>query len=224
MLTYLGIVYSIVYLNLGTFPLIFQEERGWNQVIGNLPFLALIVGIALGGIFNIRSQKFYLNQVASNHGHTIPEARLPPMMAGSISITGGLFLMGNTADVNFHWTAPIIAAMMMGFGFFTIFQAALNYLIDAFPLYGASAVAANTFMRSMLASLFPPLVSHIHRRLGVRWTLNLLGFIALSLIPIPWLFYYFGKTLRKRENGLNGFVYKKKGKEREIGGGTVSLV
>jgi hypothetical protein len=33
---------------------------------------------------------------------------------------------------------------MTGVGFFTIFQAALNYLVDTFQKYAASAVAANS--------------------------------------------------------------------------------
>lgn len=33
---------------------------------------------------------------------------------------------------------------MTGLGFFTIFQAALNYLVDTFQKYAASAVAANS--------------------------------------------------------------------------------
>ena len=44
---------------------------------------------------------------------------------------------------------------MIGFGFFTIFQAALNYLIDTFSRYAASAIAANTFLRSIFAASFP---------------------------------------------------------------------
>jgi hypothetical protein len=44
---------------------------------------------------------------------------------------------------------------MLGFGFFTIFQAALNYLIDTFTRYAASAIAANTFLRSIFAAAFP---------------------------------------------------------------------
>lgn len=36
-----------------------------------------------------------------------------------------------------------------------IFQASLNYIIDTFQLYAASAVAAVTFLRSVFAAVFP---------------------------------------------------------------------
>lgn len=145
---------------------------------------------------NLKSQSFYLNRVAANNGRAVPEARLPPMMAGAISITIGLFIVGNTAEAKYHWIAPVSGAALMGFGFFTIFQAALNYVVDTFAKYGASAVAANTFLRSSLASIFPPLVSRIYGRLGIVWASNMLAIIALLMVPIPWVFYYQGRKFR----------------------------
>lgn len=43
------------------------------------------------------------------------------------------------------WFGSICDAVSMGLGFFTIFQAALNYLIDTFLEYAASEVAVNMF-------------------------------------------------------------------------------
>jgi hypothetical protein len=53
----------------------------------------------------------------------------------------------------------IIGVFFVGFGYSTIFQACLNYLVDTYQQYAASAVAANTFLRCMLAGAFP-LVAH----------------------------------------------------------------
>ncbi|KAK4870445.1 hypothetical protein LT330_004793 [Penicillium expansum] len=191
-------VYSIVYLNIGSFPIIFHETRGWSPVVASLPFLALIVGIIVGALVNIFNQRFYLKKMRAAGNKPCPEARLPPMMAGATVLTGGLFIMANTAENQFPWIAPVIAASMMGFGFFTIFQASLNYLVDTFPAYAASAVAANTFMRSCMASIFPPLTTRMYHRLGVRWATNLLAFVALAMIPIPWLFYFYGRRIAVR--------------------------
>jgi len=86
----------------------------------------------------------------------------------------------------------------MGFGFFTIFQAALNYLIDTFQKYSASAVAANTFLRSVMAGAFPLFVNPMFYNLGIPWASSLLGFIAIAMIPIPYLFYIYGSRIRKK--------------------------
>ena len=49
----------------------------------------------------------------------------------------------------------MIGITSIGYGYATIFQAALNYLVDTYQDFAASAVAANTFLRCMLAGAFP---------------------------------------------------------------------
>ncbi|KAJ5301934.1 hypothetical protein N7508_006797 [Penicillium antarcticum] len=195
---YASFVYGILYLSLAAFPIVFQEGRGWNQVVGALPFLAYLVGILIGGVINLANQSFYLKRFKANGNRAIPEARLPPMMIGSVLFASGLFVFGWTSPKNIHWIAPLIGAVMMGFGFFTIFQAALNYLIDTFQKYAASAIAANTFLRSIFAGCFPLFTTAMFHNLGVPWAASVLGFISIALIPIPYLFYTYGKRIRAR--------------------------
>ena len=45
--------------------------------------------------------------------------------------------------------------MLLGLGFFTIFQSAVSYLVDTYLMLSASTLAANMFMRSVLAAAFP---------------------------------------------------------------------
>ncbi|KAI9776619.1 MAG: hypothetical protein M1835_005468 [Candelina submexicana] len=156
---YASFVYGILYLNLAAFPIAFQGKRGWNLVVGALPFLALLIGIVFGGALNIANSNFYNRRFIANNHRAIPEARLPPMMIGSIFFTGGLFIFAWTSDPSIPWIAQCIGAACMGLGFFTIFQGALNYLIDTFQKYSASAIAANTFLRSVLAASFPLFVN-----------------------------------------------------------------
>ncbi|CAL5871064.1 uncharacterized protein PFLUO_LOCUS5310 [Penicillium psychrofluorescens] len=195
---YASFVYGILYLSLAAFPIVFQEVRGWNQVVGALPFLAYLVGIFIGAVANLTNQRFYIKRFKANNNRAVPEARLPPMMVGSVMFAAGMFVFGWTSPKNIHWIAPIIGAVMMGFGFFTIFQAALNYLIDTFQAVSASAVAANTFLRSIFAGCFPLFTNAMFHNLGVPWAASILGFVSIALIPIPYLFYIFGKRIRAR--------------------------
>lgn len=61
------------------------------------------------------------------------------MCIGSFFFAGGLFVFAWTANPEITWVAPCVGGVMAGVGFFTIFQAALNYLLDTFQRYGASA-------------------------------------------------------------------------------------
>jgi multidrug resistance protein len=195
---YASFVYGILYLSLAAFPIVFQEGRGWNEVVGALPFLAYLIGILFGACVNISNQVFYLKRVKANNNRPVPEARLPPMMIGSVFFAAGLFVFGWTSPAHIPWIAPNIGAVMMGFGFFTVLQSSLNYLIDTFQTTAASAVAANTFLRSIFAGCFPLFTNAMFHNLGVPWASSVLGFISVALIPIPYLFYIYGKKIRSR--------------------------
>ncbi|KAL3434075.1 major facilitator superfamily domain-containing protein [Aspergillus tetrazonus] len=204
---YASFVYGILYLSLASFPVVFQELRGWNQVIGALPFLAYLVGILFGAGINLANQKFYISRFKANHNRPVPEARLPPMMLGSVVFAAGLFIFGWTSQVDIYWFPSMVGGACMGLGFFTIFQAALNYLIDTFQTVAASAVAANTFLRSVFAGCFPLFATAMFRNLGVPWASSVLGFVAIALIPIPYLFYVFGPKIRAKGKWSRASVY-----------------
>ncbi|PSS23314.1 hypothetical protein M430DRAFT_136118 [Amorphotheca resinae ATCC 22711] len=195
---YASFCYGILYLCLAAIPIQFAEERHWGPVTSELPFLALLLGIFGGGAANVLNNKFYIQKFEKNGNKAVPEARLPPMMIGSVFFAAGLFIFGWTSYRHVFWIAPCIGLVCMGFGFFTIFQAALNYLIDTFQKYSASAVAANTFLRSIFAAVFPLFVNPMFHNMGIPWASSLLGFIALALIPIPYCFYIYGPSIRKR--------------------------
>ncbi|KAH7371780.1 major facilitator superfamily domain-containing protein [Cadophora sp. MPI-SDFR-AT-0126] len=193
---YASFVYGILYLCLGAIPIQFAEERGWGPVTSQLPFLALLSGTILGGGANIFNNKFYIRRFEANNNKPVPEARLPPMMIGSLFFATSLFLFGWTSPRHITPVLPLLSLVFMGFGFFTIFQAALNYLIDTFARFAASAVAANTLLRSIFAAVFPLFVAPMFHNLGIQWASSLLGFVSLCLVPIPYLFYIYGPRIR----------------------------
>jgi len=72
------------------------------------------------------------------------------------------------------------------------------YLIDACgPKKAASALAANTILRSIAAGLLPLAGTSLYDQLGLGWGNSLLGFLAIMFLPVPWLLYRYGKRLRE---------------------------
>ncbi|KAJ9639721.1 uncharacterized protein PV06_10822 [Exophiala oligosperma] len=197
---YASFCYGILYMQLGAVPIIFHDGRGWPLVRSSLPFLSITVGALLGAAVNIYNQTRYNVQISRVGTKCLPEARLPPMMVGSVFFAAGSFITSWTAAGRFPWIAPCIGLTCTGFGFTTIFQAAMNYLIDTFQPSdsAASAVAANTFMRSCFAGSFPLVVHPMYDNLGTPWAGSLVGFISIAMIPIPFVFYLFGKRIRSR--------------------------
>lgn len=117
--------------------------------------MAIVVGVLFGSLINLWGFIYYKGRFVSNGSKIVPEARLPPMMIGSLFFTSGLFIMGWTAKADVHWIGFCVGAACLGLGFFPVFQSALNYLVDTYSTLAASVLATNMFMRSMLAGAFP---------------------------------------------------------------------
>lgn len=62
----------------------------------------------------------------------------------------------------------------------------------------ASAIAANTFCRSLVAAAFPLFSRQMFENMGVQWASTLLGCVAACLVPIPVAFYFYGDRLRMK--------------------------
>lgn len=90
---YHAIIYGILYMLFGAFPIVYRQGRGWNEGISGLPFVAVAIGVLLAITYVILvDNKQYMKKVqASGKGYTTPEARLPMCLVGGIALPIGLF-------------------------------------------------------------------------------------------------------------------------------------
>ncbi|EIN08811.1 MFS general substrate transporter [Punctularia strigosozonata HHB-11173 SS5] len=195
---YNSFAYGILYLLFAAVPIIYEENRGWSTLVGSLPFLGVLVGTILAAAINISYSRYRFAPLVEKHGRVDPEHRLPPMMIGAVTFPIGFFLLGWTSSPSIHWFPGVLGLMFIGMSFLLIFQAGINYLIDAYTKYSASAVAANTFMRSFFAAGLPLVAQPLFHNLGIDWACTLLGCVSVLLAVVPFLFYAFGKRLRTR--------------------------
>ena len=194
---YASFVYALLYMTLEVFPIVFAQHRHYSLVISTLPFLGLFVGVLCAIFINLANQPRYARILAKNGGKPVPEARLPPMLIGGVLFAAGLFWFGWTASPQFHWILPTLASACIGAGFNVIFQQCINFLVDTYGLYAASAVSANTVLRSLLASGFPLVAKPMFNNLGVGPAMSILGGIACIALPVPLIFMRYGLRLRK---------------------------
>lgn len=153
--------------NFSAITISFSQVRGWSPVVSQLPLLATLFGGIIGGYINYMNQSFYIKRLLANNHRPVPEARLPPMMIGSFALAAGLFIFAWTSTPTIPWIAPCIVVCLMGVGFFTIFQGTVNYMVDMFQKYGASAIAANTVLRNVFGGVFPLFAQQMYHKLGV---------------------------------------------------------
>jgi MFS family permease len=194
---YASFVFAILYLTLEVFPIVFEEDRGYSTLVASLPFLGLFVGVIAALVINIGNQPRYTRLSRAASGQPIPEARCPPMIAGGVIFFIGLFWFGWTASPSHSWVLPVIATAFIGAGFNSIFQQCINFLVDTYGMYAASATAANTFLRSIFASGLPLAARPMIRSIGIGPAMSILGAVAVLAVPVPFLFMKYGLTLRK---------------------------
>ncbi|RAL08498.1 MFS transporter [Aspergillus homomorphus CBS 101889] len=196
---YIAIVYGTLYMFFSAFPIVYEEQRGWNPGQGGLAFLGIMGGMVVGVAATIPANRWFTRtQDRSPGGMAPPEARLLQCMPGPLAIPASQFWFAWTDAPAVHWSVSIIATAPFGFGVILIYLGVMNYLIDAYTLYAASVLAANTILRSVFGAVFPLVAPYMYHRLGIHWAPSIPAFLSLLCMPAPFLFYRYGAAIRRR--------------------------
>jgi multidrug resistance protein len=213
---WMSIVYGTLYMLFGAFPIVYQEKRGWNEGQGGLAFLGVLVGIVLGVLANVPEDRRYQREVERRGGIAPPEQRLPLAMVGGVAVPVGLiwFAWTNSPDIHVsclsfpgdyystdfvaQWMASVAAAVPFGFGMVLIFITIKNYLVDAYTIYGASALAVTVVLRSLFGAAFPLFTTAMYHNLGIHWASMLTAFLSLMCTPLPFICYVYGARMRAK--------------------------
>ncbi|KAI0105033.1 major facilitator superfamily domain-containing protein [Nemania sp. FL0031] len=197
---YIAVTYGYLYLMFTTITPVFQTTYHFSTSIVGLAFLGLGVGSVLGIVVYATAAGYYVKYHAhARHDEPLkPEHRLISLPLGAILLPAGLFLYGWTAQYEIHWIVPIIGMGITGIGSIVIFMGILSYLIDAYTIYSASAIAANSIVRSIASAVLPLAGLPLYQNLGVGWGNSVLGFIAVAFIPVSFLVLKHGGYLRQR--------------------------
>ncbi|CZR54366.1 probable mfs-multidrug-resistance transporter [Phialocephala subalpina] len=195
---YMAVIYGTLYMMFAAFPIVYQQGRGWSPGIGGLAFIGVMVGELMAVAYSIFDNKRYELVEKKHRGNAPPEVRLPPAMIGSCVLPIGLFWFAWTNGPSIHWSVSIIATAPFGFGMVLVFLSIMNYLIDAYVIYAASVLAANSVLRSLFGAAFPLFTTYMYQNLGIHWASSIPAFLSLGCVPFPFLFYKYGKKIRMK--------------------------
>ena len=129
-----------------------------------------------------------------------------------------LFWFAWTSFPSVPWIVPIIASSLFGAGIYVVILGVLNYVVDSYQTYSASALAGVILIRNLVGAGwchprskasktnlrvliywvagFPLFASQMYERLGNEWASTLLAFLSLLFVPIPIWWFYRGEQLR----------------------------
>lgn len=193
---FLAIAYSYMYLLFTTFTDVFETTYGFNAGEVGLSYLGLGIGSLVGQYTLDLFMKWYTKKQLAKNGKLQPEDQLPPLIVAGFLLSLGLFWYGWSMEYKVHWIVPIIGTSVCGFSITFFFVAVQTYLVEAYTVYAASALAANTAVRCVFGVTIPLAGPHLYNRLGLGWGNTLLGFLALIVAPASlWLLKY-GERIR----------------------------
>ncbi|KAI0682794.1 MFS general substrate transporter [Cytidiella melzeri] len=200
---YIALIYGLLYAFFFSFPVVFGGNYQWNDGIVGLTFISVWIGLGLALLVMPFLQRDYMRRAAAKGGKAEPEDRLVGMLIGSIWVPISLFIFGWTSPPAVmpgggNWVGPVSSGIPFGFGMVIIYFSANAYIIDAFPGYVASALAAKTVVRSGSGAAMPLFITAMYHNLGNGWAASVWAFISLAMVPIPFLFYRYGKFIRSK--------------------------
>lgn len=205
---YIAFVFAVLFGFFEAFPIIFQQEYQMDMGVSGLTFIGVGIGLVLGVVFFMLIDRlmFFKKNPDGSRGNRDANGNLIPGKPenilfigkiGSICLPISLFWLGWTGRNDIHWMCPTASGLPFGFGLILIFFTNMLYFIMSFPPASvASALGANNLLRYLLASVFPLFTTQMYEKLGIDWATSLFGFIAIALLPIPWIFQIIGPKMR----------------------------
>lgn len=227
MSVYIAFIFAVLFGFFEAFPIIFRGVYHMDLGVSGLPFIGVGLGLICGVLFYLCLDRFYYYRKnpdgtrgkRDENGNPIldpPELKLLLGKIGAICLPISLFWLGWTGRSSVHWMAPTAAGFPFGFGLILVFFSVVLYFSMAFPpINVASAMAANNLLRYILASVFPLFTVQMYERLHIDWATSLFAFIALAMVPVPFVFEKIGKKMRARSKYGYAAYFKKLAEEKK---------
>lgn len=190
---------AIVYIFLQSYPLIFEDQYGFNSGQEGATLLVLALGAIFAGLFQPLQDRLWHWDARRNDGRHRPEGRLYAAFVGIVFLCGGFFWIGFTAQLYpASYQIPMWGGLLVGFGEVAIFNAIIAYTTDCYGQSSATALAAIDLPSETIAAAFAHIGIVIFASLGTKWGNALLGFICLGYMVVLTGLFFMGPRLRNK--------------------------
>lgn len=201
---WISFAWSILYLQFGSIPLVFQTSYNFTLAQTGYVFTAMCVGGILATVIGIAQDHWAVKHYP--HKFNDPEGRLLFTCIEAALVPIGLFWFGWTCYPSVHWILPTIAMGVATMGICSVFLAVFNYSADVYRSYASSALAASGVCRNLVAGSFPLVTHALFKTLGFQAASSLLGGIAAVLTIVPWVLVKWGPKIRARSKIASAFL------------------
>lgn len=196
---YNGWYYGLSFLLNGAFTLVFGPKgHGLDTLQVGLCFLGIFGGITAGVLVNIIQERYYQRRRANAGGGNVPEARLFMAKFAAVAHPISLFWFAWTTYKSINPAVPVLATALWGWSFYALILMTYQYTVDAYKEYAASALAGLGLVRNLAGAGFPLFGDQMFENEGYQWAGSILAFLALVMVPIPFVLDKYGQRIRQR--------------------------
>jgi len=164
-----------------------------------LAFLPLLLGLVINVIPRVYDQHIFDHH--RDCGLPIrPETKARSLITSCPSLAFGLWLFAWTIPpriLNVHWIISMIGLVFIGYATNDLAYVLFGYLTDSYGKYAASACAALSLSRTLMAAIFPLFTYTMYSKLGGNVSTSIFAAIATLFCVTPLLFVRYGRQIRK---------------------------
>ncbi|KXT01290.1 hypothetical protein AC578_2689 [Pseudocercospora eumusae] len=194
-----SVVFTYFYVMSTTLPDILEEEYDLSPAMSGASFMAFSVGSVVSvTLCNQLLDRIYIRlRDTVGKGAGKPEYRLPMVIVGAFTLPLAVLFYGWTAHAHLPLWVMLTAVACMGACMMLGFLPVMNYVVDAFGLYSASAMTAVIVTRCLTGTFLPLATEPLVEKLGYGLAFTVLALLSLVLAPIPVLVFRYGQRLRQ---------------------------
>ena len=101
--------------------------------------------------------------------------------------------MGSAHGV--HWIGTMIFSVLIAIANYAIYMATIDYMVEAYGEYSASATGGNALARDLLAGISAMYAVPMYKNISpssynYEWASTFLGFVSILVIAPIYLFYW----------------------------------
>lgn len=198
----------LIFIFMESFQLVYTERYNFGKVQNGLAFLPVLIGYVIA-YFSFMPTIIWQRKVRREKpGLLLPEVRLWWLLFLAPLEPLGLFgfswtTMGSPQS---HWIAPMVFTLLISIANYAIYMATIDYMVEAYGEYSASATGGNALARDFLAGISAMFASPMFEKfdpkhkqgwLSMAWATMFLGFVAIIVIIPAYIFYWKGEWVRK---------------------------
>jgi len=150
--------------------------------------------VAIGLLTNIYQEYLYDKYVPEKG----PEARLYLACFAAIMLPASMFIYAWCSFAFLPWVAQAIGIVLFIWATFIIYLAVFSYLADCYGPFASSALAGQSLARNLAGTVFPLFTRQMYAALTYKWANTMFAFIAVLMIPIPYVLFLYGPQIRSR--------------------------